>query len=932
MKKGTGRLKNFIGFLRSDEVTIDAKGLYLMIIYSVVINIGYAIGFIIKPSGSPACLCIAIGSIVFFLLTAYLLNRFDELQLFKYIVVLAINFIMFPTMFYMTGNLLNGALLFMPLGLVFTFFLIKEKWSKYIFAVEIVWYSVILILPMIDYEKYSRYGKVIPHDIGIPISFVAAAFAPIFIFIYQTVNYERTKRKLNESRHIIETARYNKSRFLANVTHEIRTPMNAIIGMNELILREDLDPESRELAENIKISSNQLLKIINNVLEFSKLDSNRMELYPTKYDFRTLMTEIIEAVSNEYASENTEFYAKIDPNIPRTLFGDSIRIKQIFMYLLFSSVHMLPHSRMSMEVNGEVDINTNTVMLSCTIAESGFGLSEVEIEAMLSAYTKYDSRQKSDYKGMGLELSICKEILELMGGSLSIKSVEGVGMSVHFELINYIIEDNPIVRISTTKDYSILIYTKNAEDQDVWIDILGQFQLYPNFVTGPNAFRQAIENRRYTHIFIDDMFYPMLKDTIRSAQINDEVYVLTEAGSIFSDFDNCKILRRPMTCLCVADALNNVWDSSDYKVAQKKEAVTYPEGKIIIVDDSIVNLRVLEGMLQTFSVNTTKCKSGAEALSVLEREEFDLIILDQRMPEMDGIELLHLIRKLDNANAMVPILCATADFGPEVSRMLLNEGFQDYLAKPVRRFYLERMLRKYMPPELAVNIVVDDIPEEKQKKPEESAAKEAPAKDPKDIDFESGLRNVGGSTDAFASVVNAYYNEGIKKLELVPELLAAKNIDNYVVEVHALKSSSAAIGAEAMSTLFRELEFAGKASNIEFIESHSGNVFETFKGVLDVVKNYLTTNGLFESETGQPEPEGDIVELDISLIDELIDHLSKFNIKATEDKINECCGINYGSDINKSIREIKNQLDVFDYHKAKELLTDLKRRRNESGL
>ena len=424
----------------------------------------------------------------------------------------------------------------------------------------------------------------------------------------------------------------------------------------------------------------------------------------------------------------------------------------------------------------------------------------------------------------------------------------------------------------------------------------------------------------------------MLKDTIRSAQINDEVYVLTEAGSIFSDFDNCKILRRPMTCLCVADALNNVWDSSDYKVAQKKEAVTYPEGKIIIVDDSIVNLRVLEGMLQTFSVNTTKCKSGAEALSVLEREEFDLIILDQRMPEMDGIELLHLIRKLDNANAMVPILCATADFGPEVSRMLLNEGFQDYLAKPVRRFYLERMLRKYMPPELAVNIVVDDIPEEKQKKPEESAAKEAPAKDPKDIDFESGLRNVGGSTDAFASVVNAYYNEGIKKLELVPELLAAKNIDNYVVEVHALKSSSAAIGAEAMSTLFRELEFAGKASNIEFIESHSGNVFETFKGVLDVVKNYLTTNGLFESETGQPEPEGDIVELDISLIDELIDHLSKFNIKATEDKINECCGINYGSDINKSIREIKNQLDVFDYHKAKELLTDLKRRRNESGL
>lgn len=925
MKNVLKKIKNFIGFLRSDEVTIDAKGLYLVIIYSIIINIGYTIGFIISPVDSPACFYIAVAAIVFFLLVLHLVNRFDEIGFFKYVVVIAINFIMFPVNYFLTGNLLNGSILFMPIGIVFTFFLIKEKWSFLIFTGEILWYGFILILPMLDFEKFSRYGKNFNSTFSIPMGFVSTAFAPIFIFVYQTVNYERTKQKLNESRHIIETARFNKSRFLANVTHEIRTPMNAIIGMNELILREELDPESRELAENIKASSNQLLKIINNVLEFSKLDSNRMELYPTKYDFRTLMTEIIEAVSNEYASENTEFFARIDPGIPRTLFGDNIRIKQIFMYLLFSTVHMLPHSRMSMDVKGEVDIGTNTVLLSCTIAESGFGLSEVEIEAMLSAYTKYDSRQKSDYKGMGLELSICKEILELMGGSLSIKSVEGVGMSVNFELINYIIEDTPLVRINTTNDYSILIYTKDTEDQDVWVDILGQFQLYPNFVTGPNAFRQAIENRRYTHIFIDDMFYPMLKDTIRSAQINDEVYVLTEAGSIFSDFDNCKILRRPMTCLCVADALNNVWKSSDYKVAQKREAVTYPEGKIIIVDDSIVNLKVLEGMLQTFAVNITKCKSGAEALAVLEKEEFDLIILDQRMPEMDGIELLHLIRKLDNANAIVPILCATADFGPEVSRMLLNEGFQDYLAKPVRRFYLERMLRKYMPSELAVSILVDDIPESKEKTEDTTGKKDkAPAKDPKDIDFDRGLANLGGQMEAFASVVNAYYNEGLNKLERVPRLLEDKMMDNYIVEVHALKSSSAAIGADAISTMFRELEFAGKAANLEFIESHSDKVFEIFREVLDVVKDYLTQKGMLEAVADESEPEGEVVALDPAIIDELIDHLAKFNIKATEEKIGECCSINYGQDINRALREIKSQLDVFDYHKAKELLTVLK--------
>ena len=929
MNKRNGIIKNFIEFLRSDDVSVEAKSLYLIIIYSVIINLGYFISFAI-PTVTPACLYISIGILVFFGAVTYLLGRFDEIGLFKYIVVIVINFLIFPLLFYLTGNLLNGALLFMPLGMIFTFFLIRERWAYVIFSAELLWYCFILALPVFEFGRFMPYAGSMPHDIGIPVSFIAAAFAPIFILIFQTVNYDRTKKQLNESRHIIETARFNKSRFLANVTHEIRTPMNAIIGMNELILREDLNPEAKELAENIKVSSNQLLKIINNVLEFSKLDSNRMELYPVKYDFRDLINEIINAVSNEYAAENTEFIARIDSNIPRILFGDSIRIKQIFMYLLFSTVHTLPHSRMSMDVSGEVDHTTNTVMLSCTISESGFGLSEVEIEAMLSAYTKYDSRQKSDYKGMGLELSICKEILELMGGSLSIKSVEGVGMSVNFELINYIIEDTPLVKVSPVGDYNILIYTKNIEDQDIWVDILGQFQLYPNFVTGPNAFRQAIENRRYTHIFIDDMFYPMLKDTIRSAQISDDIYVLTEAGSIYSDFDNCKILHRPMTCICVANALNNAWDADNYKVAQRKEAVTYPEGKIMIVDDSIVNLKVLEGMLQTFEINITKCKSGAEALDILESDEFDMIILDQRMPEMDGIELLHLIRKLDNANAMVPILCATADFGPEVSRILLNEGFQDYLAKPVRRFYLERMLRKYMPIELAVNIVLDEPADTEDNdkatnKDGASGGGQIQEKDPKDINFEQGLKNVGGMTEAFASVVNSYYREGLKKLELVPKLLNEGDIANYIIEVHALKSSSAAIGAEGISVKFRELEFAGKANNTEFIDSHTAPVLATFREVLEVTRQYLVDKGLFETDDAQIIPDGKEVEYDAAITDELIDALTNFNIKAAEERAADCVKINYGNEVNELMRSVKNCLDVFDYHKAKELLVEFKK-------
>ncbi len=917
MKKRLNGITNFISFLKSSDVSLETKSLYLIVLYVMFIDICYGISLTPGTSGSTGII-LTVAALVFFAAVIYIMNRFDETALLSYVVVAVINFLVNPLVFAAGGGVEGGSTLFFLFGMIITLFLI-HNWIVYILlAAELIWYGYMLSVPSLS---FSGNGAAAMQDMShtqIVISFILAAAGPVSIFIYYTFCSERVKKQLEDSLNVIENAKHNKSRFLANVTHEIRTPMNAIVGMNELILREELNPEARELAENIRQSSNQLLKIINNILEFSKLDSDRMRLYPQKYDFKELMYEIITDVSAEYASTDNDFYARIDPEIPRMLFGDDIRIKQVFMYLLFSTVNKIPHSRLSMDVTGEVDTGTNSVMIRATISEAGFGLSKAEIDAMMSAYTRYDSRQKSDYKGMGLELSICKEILELMGGNLYIESVEGVGMSVHFEFLNYIIEDAPIVKVSPVGEYSILVYTDNAGDQNIWVDILSRFQLYPNFVTGPNSFRQAIENRRYTHIFIDDMFYPLLRDTISSTRIENEVYVLTEAGSIYSDFDKCKILRKPITSLCVADALNNTWDENAYKLAQKHETVTYPEGRVMIVDDSIVNLRVLEAMLQTFRINITSCKSGAEALDILEREDYDLIILDRRMPGMDGTELLHLIRKMDNVNAMAPILCATADFGTDVSRELLNEGFQNYLAKPVRKFYLEKMLRKYMPAELAENVEEDGSePEEPAQEPREETS------DPRDIRFEEGLAGIGGDTGAFSTIVNAYYREGTKKLELIPGLLAEGDIRNYAIEVHGLKSSSAAIGAGGMSVLFRELEFAAKADNIEFIESRTGNVMSIFADVLGIVKGYLTENGMFETEDVIAEPEGEEVPLDMELVRHIADDLANFNIRETEQAVAECVTVNYGHEINGIFRQVRNCLDMFDYRKAKDLLEGL---------
>lgn len=935
MNKIKRLFKNLIAYYNDNSVPLDYKALYLIAVYNIPSN--FIMGLLFYVNGvNPAVSVVFIATSILIMTLVYILRRLDKVIFVKNLLVIIICFFMVPITYILTGNIYNGSPFYFVTGIIFTFFLIREH-SVYIYAVaELLFYTYILCLPSIKPEMYNAYNDITPMGEGIIASFMGSVFVPMLVILFQKLSYEKMHKELEGSMTMIEETKYNKSRFLANMTHEIRNPMNAIVGMNELLLREDLDEESRELAESIKESSNQLLNIINNILEYSRLESKKLELDEKLYDIHDLLSGIINTVSGEYATENSEFYVDIDPNIPRKLFGDSLRIKQVFMYILFSTIHKLPHSRITLKVVGDVDLRTNTVLLSCLISESGIGLSDVEIDAMLSAFTKFDSRQRSDYKKLGMEFSICKEILEMMGGSISIDSIENVGIAVRFEFINYIIDDYPIAKIASTKEYSVLVYCANSYMCDVWANILKCFDIYPRFVDGPNAFRNAIEARRFTHIFIDDIFYSILKDTIETMEISENVFVVTEAASVFNDFGKCKILREPLSCINIAEALNDNWKEDKFRVAGSKETVVFPKAKILVVDDSAVNLRVIDGMLKTFKINTKTCKSGKSALGILEKETFDLLIIDQRMPEMDGIELLLLIKMLNNTNSVIPAICATADFGPEVEKMLKEEGFSDYLAKPVRRHYLERSLRNFLPSELAESIrITDEEEDEPSKKHRRNKNKEDSADnvknseesevqlDPQKIDYSVGITNVGGMEEAFNEVVLAFYKEGLDKLKSTVDLYS-NDLPLYVIDVHALKSSCAAIGAIGMSGLFKELEFAGRATNLEFIEAHNKTAFDEFEKVLAQIKVYLEGKGVLKAQEESKEPVGETMVLEGSRIEEIIEYLAKFNLKATEDALKELSNNNYGADINSRIESIVDSYEHFDYHKVRDDLTALK--------
>ena len=851
----------------------------------------------------------------FWILFLYVALHFKAYKVMSVLASVLINLFVFPAFFFMTDGVYNGAALFLCLGIVINFFLIWEKYVYFIMGIELLWdVLVIYFAKKNDLMIRSRMdmgwaGK------GITVSFIFAAVVPLFVIIYQTVSYDKEHDNVKKSNVMIEEARLNKSRFLSNMTHEIRTPMNAIVGMNELLLRETEDPVSKELSGHIQESSKQLLKIVNNILEFSKLDSGNMELYLQKYSFKELINGVIENVSNEYYGNGSQFTVSIDPTIPLFLFGDNVRIRQVFMYLLFSSVNKLPHSRMTLTINSERNAEENTVKIKCRISESGSGLSANEIEAMMSAYTKYDSRLKSEYKGMGLELSICKEILENMGGGLEVESVEGVGTAITFDFVNYMIADEDMVRLNVSKEPVILVYTENKEGQDFWMELLKEFRVSLHFVNGPNAFKNVIEEREFSQIFIPDDFYDILKGTVETADIEEKTYILTGRSHMYSDYGKCRIIHYPLSCINVSDALNGVWDKNKYKLIVKKDAIVFPKARVLIVDDSIVNIKVLKGLLKNFKIEPDTAKNADEALMQIDRNIYNLMILDQIMPGRDGIDLLHEIRNLSNSNSRIPIICATADFGPEVGRRLIAEGFQDYLAKPIQQFYLERMLRKYLPEELAENLVEDENKEAQDKESEFTY-------DPLTLEESKGLEVVGGQMDAYCAVLNTYYKEGLRKLSDVRTELSEGNISLYTVDVHALKSSSASIGALGISERFKALEFAGRDNKTDYINAHTEETLEYFSLILDKVKDYLSDKGMYDGDEEEAEL-GELTDISLDAVLEMQDAINKINLRRCEEIINEMSAMNFGPDINSMIKSIKSSYEMFDYHKVKAYINDL---------
>ena len=751
---------------------------------------------------------------------------------------------------------------------------------------------------------------------------ISTVFLIVMLIYAQEKFYQYQQWKISKSSSKIERAGAAKKQFLSNMSYEIRTPMNSIISLSEIMLKSELSDETKSNANTVRSAAYDLLTIIDDVLTYAKIDAGNMHLIEDTYSFEKLVREIVRTVLEDIQKKKLYLDVYFDGNIPRQLYGDNITLRQIFLYLLFISIDFTESGRIILEIRCDRDDEAGTAVFHCTVADTGKGLSQIDIQSLFGMYDTYDSRQSSNLKGVGLKFTICKELLSMMQGDISVESIEGVGLSTTFTFCQKIVDPSPMVQLKVEKKPCVLVYAEDDLSVGKWQDIMGVLDIRPTYVHNYYGFDRAIQDKHFDFIFVPDDVFENLSNIISLYQCQEYTYILSDFDAVYGDFGKCRLIYRPLSCIPVAMVLNNEWNIEDYKKNAAEETIMAKNARVLVVDDNAVNLKVAAGIFSKYGIDIAVATSGEDGIKKIQDEKYDLVLMDMVMPDMDGGDVLKAVRAREgNYYKEVPFIALTAQNGANVREEMLGLGFQEYLAKPIRRRYLEKCLLDFLPEELIERVKTKDVSDKKDEKESSADSVKLPESG---LNTDKGLLNIGFNQDAYAAILNTYYSEGMKYLELLPNLLEVGDIQLFTTDVHGIKSSSASIGAMEVSALFKELEFAGKAGDVKLINEKFGGYLDKFKGILEEVKGYLTGIGKFsEDETEDNLDDKEVEVMTADMLQNLKTELDKMNLKVTDELVPEMVSKNFGAQVNGRLKKLKEAYDMFDFHQVKAIVNEM---------
>lgn len=822
---------------------------------------------------------------------------------------------------------------------------------------EVIGRNIKMLMPDPDHSQHDDYLKRYlatksPHIIGIgrevtglkkdgiefpmdlAISQVNLHDRIIFTGVIRDISQRKEfEAALVEAKQLADEANRSKGDFLANMSHEIRTPMNGIIGLTHLALKTELTPVQHDYLRKINSSSQNLLTIINDILDVSKIEAGKLEIEEIEFSLDKVLEGVSDVLSTKIQEKGLEFHFNIKDDVPSRLIGDPVRISQILTNLASNAVKFTKHGQVIISFQ-ILEKTQDSLNLECSVQDSGIGLSADHINKLFKPFNQADTSTTRKFGGTGLGLTIVKKLVLLMGGDIRIESQLGKGSSFIFNIVlkpSQIKEESQPIP-NALQDTRILVIDDSPFMRDILMAMLKSLKFEATTIT--SRFAEGLQelqtaDQPYDLVLIDnklpDATGAEVCGQIKTVTPEKETKTILISGfteeDILKDIETAEFdgfLHKPITRSTLFNMIQYVLGFQEAKKrvtsASKSSEVenldSIQGARILLVEDNKINQQIACELLRHAGLVVSVAENGEEALKAVKQNEYDTVLMDIQMPVMDGYRATREIRALTQFKDL-PIIAMTANASDDDRKKALDCGMNEHIPKPIDPYGLIKTLVQMISPAISV-------PDAPQTKESDKSQLLPPIPG---LDLEDGLTRVAHNEDLYKSLLIQFSSHKANVIEEIETAVKQKDMEKAKQLLHSLKGVAGNIGAKEIANKATQIEKKLKNNNLDseyetLIESAKQSMNLLIAGIASMEEKYPTNNDV---EISQPLPEYDKLSPHFKILADLISEsnmTARDYLESIEETFKE-------TPIKDFLSPVKEHLNRFSFSLAAESLEKL---------